>query len=120
MQTCRTLADAMMHATSLFATEGSNDVLNQVLKQVEAIKTPNQYLSVFHLLGSAVRNGAGRGKIPCQPTTIAKSNGRPRGAAPLTKGRRPKALLSQTKRSHNLSQNIDANQANAKNHGTGH
>ena len=80
--------------------------------------------SMLHSLGSDLcTKGAGRGKIRCQPASIAGgAAGKPRGAAPLGKGRKPNTLSAnaKSKRPRNLAQNIAKNLANAKSHGSGH
>lgn len=66
---------------------------------------------------SKICGGAVRGKIHCQPTSIARRNpGVPRGAAPIGKGRKRRVSLLEkaAKRERNLSLNISKNLPNAK------
>ena len=80
--------------------------------------------SMLYSLGSDfTATGAGRGKIRCQPASITRrGQGKPKGAAPLRKGRKPNSLMqnAKTKRPRNLAENIGKNLANAKSHGSGH
>lgn len=89
---------------------------------INSIKTTNHLNSFLH--NSSIdkkRGGAGRGKIPWQPTSVARRNpGRPRSAAPLGKGRKPGIIKTTETREHNLALNISNNVANAKSHGKGH
>ena len=97
--------------------------LEAAWKRFERTKTGNQKNSVLHTIGTGVLNrGAGRGKNRCQPTSIARRGpGKPRGAAPLGKWRRPSNLSTpKSKRPRCLSDNIEANVANGKSHGSGH
>ena len=114
----------MVAATGKLANADTEAALKRVLQLVNSLTTPNALNSFLSVLGSSARSGgAGRGKIPCQPTSVARrSAGTPRGAASLCKGRRPTAIasLSQSKRPHNLSLNVRNIQANGKSHGTGH
>lgn len=90
---------------------------------MNSVTSTNGFNSQLHSIGSAVRSGgAGRGKIPCQPTSISRrANGRPRGAAALCKGRRPAgAATASSKRTRNLAENVKKNLANAKSQGSGH
>ena len=87
------------------------------------MRSGNQLNSILQTLGSGLcSKGAGREKIRCQPTSIARRKaGKPRGAAPLVKGRKPGVLRNpRPKRPRNLSQNVAQNVANAKSHGSGH
>lgn len=107
------------------AKYGNADTLLGIKKfigRLSFIKSANQLNSFLNITGSSVKKGAGRGKIPCQPTSIARrSPGMPRGAATIGKGRRPlTTLTSRPKRPHNLAHNVKSNVANAKSHGTGH
>ena len=103
---------------------GDADTLLAIKKFKErlcSVKSTNQLNSFFYATGSSMKKGAGRGKIPCQPTSIARrSPGMPRGSATIGKGRRPSTLASRSKRLHNLAHNVKSNVANAKAHGTGH
>ncbi|KAK4316160.1 hypothetical protein Pmani_012669 [Petrolisthes manimaculis] len=114
---------AILKAAAQFGNEDSLEPLNKIIQSMNSVHSTNQFNSRLHCIGSAVRTGgAGRGKIPCQPTSISRrSNGRPRGTAPLCKGRRPAgATTAAAKRPRNLAQNIKNNLANAKSHGSGH
>ena len=101
------VANELVAATNRLADEHTEIALKKVLERVKSLTTPNALNSFLSVLGSSTRHGgAGRGKIPCQPTSIARrKEGTPRGAAPLCKGRRPKSISSQPKRPRNLSQN---------------
>ena len=95
--------------------------LERLQKVLGAVKTTNQLNTILHMLTATSKRGAGRGKIPCQPTTLARRKpGRPRGAAPLGKGRRPNIVKMKSKRPRNISLNIRENVANAKSHGSNH
>lgn len=112
----------------LFSKHEDDDVLaglHKFIRKLKTVKTSNQLTSVFcNAASSGVgRIGAGRGKIPCQPTSVARrSIGMPRGAAPMGKGRKRKGNVidKAAKRQRNLSLNVSQNQANAKSHGSGH
>lgn len=120
----RIAAEMLIEATARFGnSQQSVAALDKFMQRIKALKTANQYHSFLHGTGSSVKNGgAGRGKIPCQPTSIARrSTGNPRGAASLSKGRRPTGTAtSQAKRPRNLAHNILYNVANAKSHGNNH
>lgn len=107
------------------AKYGNADTLIGIKKfkdRLRLIKSTNQLNSFLNIMGSSMKKGAGRGKIPCQPTSIARRPpGMPRGAATIGKGRRPSASSTpRSKRPHKLAQNVKSNVANAKSHGTGH
>lgn len=117
------LVTAIENAVSLFGKSDTVAALHSLTRKINAVKTTNQLNSLLYSVGSCVaRKGAGRGKIPCQPTSIARRGpGRPRGAAALGKGRRPATLPQpKAKRPRNLAKNIKDNVANAKSHGSGH
>lgn len=119
----RIAAEMLIEAAARFGNPHSMAALDKFMQRIKALKTANQFNSLLHISGSSVKNGgAGRGKIPCQPTSIARRlTGRPRGAAPLGKGRRPTGTTTpQAKRPRNLAYNIQHNVANAKSHGNGH
>ncbi|KAK4316189.1 hypothetical protein Pmani_012697 [Petrolisthes manimaculis] len=101
---------AILKAAAQFGNEDSLEPLNKIIQSMNSVHSTNQFNSRLHCIGSAVRTGgAGRG------------NGRPRGTAPLCKGRRPAgATTAAAKRPRNLAQNIKNNLANAKSHGSGH
>lgn len=95
--------------------------LEKLQKALGAVKTTNQLNNILHMLTATSKRGAGRGKISCQPTSVARRKpGRPRGAAPLGKGRRPNTVKTKAKRPRNLALNIRENVANAKSHGSNH
>lgn len=98
-------------------TQGNLDHLTQKLK---LIKSSNQLNSFLCCAASAVTGsfrGCGRGKIPCQPTSIGRRQpGVPRGAAPLAKGRKRERNVGNNKRPRNLAYNISLNRPNAKTH----
>lgn len=106
-----------------YANSDTAAALSTAVRRLKTVKSGNQLNSILQTFGSGLCNkGAGRGKIRCQPTSIARRGpGKPRGAAPLGKGRRPSHLPNpKPKRPRNLSQNIAQNVANAKSHGSGH
>ena len=103
---------ALQTATEKYGNSDTAAGLKQATQRLKNIKSTNMLNSVLHTIGSSVCTrgiGTGRGKIPCQPTSIARRGpGQPRGAAPLGKGRRPSCLLNNRggKRPRNLSVNI--------------
>lgn len=98
----------------------SRTSIEAFMKKVKVLKSTNHLNSFLHSCGSLFKlSGAGRGKIPCQPTSVSRrSIGMPRGAAPLGKGRKRKAdlLVKAAKRRRNLALNVLQNQPNAKSH----
>lgn len=92
--------------------------IKQALAVTSSIKTTNQLNSFLHDFSTdKKRGGAGRGKIPCQPTSIARRNaGKPRGAASLGKGRKPGICKTTEKKGYNLALNVSNNEANGKCH----
>lgn len=117
--------EAILNATVRFGNSDTVIALNKILQRISSVHSAYQLNSALHCIGTAVKSdGAGHGKIPCQPTSVARRpTGRPRGAAPLSKGRRPRgssASASQPTRPRTLSHNISNNVANAKSHGSGH
>lgn len=118
------VAEALKEKTVELGDADTRMALQRYLQRVQSLKTTNQLNTFLNSAGSvSIRHGgAGRGKIPCQPTSIARrSTGMPRGAAPIGKGRRPAAALSsKPKRPRSLSCNVERNVANAKSHGSGH
>ena len=100
-----------------YGNEDTAVAMEKLQKALGAVKTSNQLNNLLHTLASTTKRGAGRGKIPCHPTTIARRKpDRPRGAAPLSKGRRPNGVTAKAKRPRNLAANVSANVANAKSH----
>ena len=107
-----------------YGNSETDKVLGKIEKRLVTVKTPNMLNSALHSLLSGLphgttRLGAGRGKIPCQPSSIARREvGLPRGAAPLSKGRKRKSSATgrPTKHIRNLSFNISQNQPNGKRH----
>ncbi|XP_064109014.1 uncharacterized protein LOC135217211 [Macrobrachium nipponense] len=83
----RDVADAIVRVSARYRNSSTDLELKKFLRRLDSVKTANRMNSLLHCTGSAIRNGgAGRGKIPCQPTSITRrSTGRPRGAAPLCK-----------------------------------
>ena len=118
----REAAEAFVTVSTKYGNADTLPSLKKFIGRIRSIKSTNQLNSFLNSMGSYVKKGAGRGKIPCQPTSIARrSPGMPRGAATIGKGRRPsKTLTSRSKRPHNLAHNVKSNVANAKSHGTGH
>lgn len=115
-------AEALVKTCARYGNSDTLMGIQKFLGRLKFIKTTNQLNSFLNVTGSTMRKGAGRGKIPCQPTSIARRTpGMPRGAATLGKGRRPSTTqASRPKRPHNLAYNVKSNVANAKSHGTGH
>lgn len=94
--------------------------IENYMKKVKILKSTNHLNSFLHSCGSSFKlSGVGRGKIPCQPTSVARRPvGMPRGAAPIGKGRKRKSdlLVKAAKRKRNLALNVLQNQPNAKSH----
>ena len=116
------IKDVMLEMFNRFGDDNTRVGMEAMLKKLKSAKTGSQYNSYLFSLGSSMSRiqGAGRGKIPCQPTSISRRGpGMPRGAAPLGKGRKRKnsLLLKAAKRPRNLAYNIACNQANGKSHG---
>lgn len=114
----------LLKTSEKFGNEDSVSALKMFVQRLRSVKTSNQFNSFLHTVGVGVcvQKGAGRGKIPVQPTSIARrSEGMPRGATPLGKGRRPlNCNMPKAKRPRNLAENVRNNVANAKSHGSGH
>jgi len=96
----------------------------KLLKRLKHITTPTQWETFLHTTGAAVscvyRSGA---KIRVQPTAISRR--RPsvtRGSKRIAAGRPPLSAAEsfRRKRLRNLSNNVAANQPNAKAHGRAH
>lgn len=115
-------ADALVKACAEYGNADTLLGIEKFKDRLKFIKSGNQLNSFLNIMGSSMKKGAGRGKIPCQPTSIARRTpGMPRGAATIGKGRRPSSThTSRPKRPHNLTHNVHSNVANAKSHGTGH
>ena len=115
---------AVQDATEKHGNEHTVAALTAAVKRIKKIKNSNMLNSMLYSLGTdATSTGAGRGKIRCQPASIARrGQGKPKGAAPLGKGRKPNTVMqnAKTKRPRNLAENIGKNLANAKSHGSGH
>lgn len=115
---------ALQAAVEKHGNEHTVTAFTTAVKTVKKVKNSNMLNSMIHSLGSGIcATGAGRGKIRCQPASIARrAPGKPKGAAPLGKGRKPKSLPenAKPKRPRNLGKNIANNLANAKSHGSGH
>lgn len=114
----------LLKTSKKFGNEDSVSALKMFVQRLRSVKTSNQFNSFLHTVGVGVcvQKGAGRGKIPVQPTSITRrSEGMPRGATPLGKGRRPlHCNMPKAKRPRNLAENVRNNVANAKSHGSGH
>lgn len=113
--------DVVNKKLSNFGNVDTSAGLSIMLKRFSAIKSTNQLNSMlFTCGGSSLKiQGAGRGKIPCQPTSVARRQvGMPRGAAPIGKGRKRKGILvsGPAKRQRKLSLNVSQNVPNAKSH----
>lgn len=117
---CSVLMDILLKNVDQYGDSGTEEALTTLIKKMSSVKTPNQLNSILHSSGSSLKHhGAGRGKIPCQPTSIARRQvGTPRGMASIGKGRkRQGSLLSKTpKRQRNLALNVSQNVPNAKSH----
>lgn len=118
----REAAEALVKTCAKYGNADTLLGIKKFTDRLRFIKSANQLNSLLNIMGSSMKKGAGRGKIPCQPTSIARRPpGMPRGPATLGKGRRPSTTLtSRPKRPHNLAHNVKNNVANAKSHGTGH
>ena len=91
--------------------------------RLRQMRTGAQLNSAMFCFGSTVATSGGGGrKIRCQPASISRRReGVPRGAAPVAKGRPPKASQKAArKRVRNLAVNVALNRANARSHGSGH
>ena len=76
-----------------FGDGESPKALDIWVKRLKSVKSSSQFNSYFSSFGSSMIRigGAGRGKIPCQLSSIAKREAAlPRGAAPIGKGRKRK------------------------------
>jgi len=68
--------------------------IEKLIQRVTTVRSSNQLDSILHCTGAALPGACGRGKIPCQPTSVARRQvGMPRGAAPIGKGRKRKGNL---------------------------
>lgn len=120
------LSSTLLELLSKYEDDGVCEGLNMFTKKLKGVRTSNQLTSILFSVASSSavsKGGAGRGKIPCQPTSIARRiTGMPRGAAPIGKGRKRAGNLIEKngKRQRNLFLNVSQNQANAKSHGSGH
>ncbi|XP_066958989.1 uncharacterized protein [Macrobrachium rosenbergii] len=116
------LTETIKHSAALYGDELTVGDIEKLTNRFRNVRTSDQLHSLFQCTGAALPC-VGRGKIPCQPTSIARrQQGMPRGAAPITKGRKRKGnLIHKTlKRQRNLSLNISQNVMNAKSHGSDH
>ena len=119
-----TIEDLLVTLKKVYKKFGDGEspkAIDILVKRLKSIKSSSQFNNYCYSYGSSrIRiGGAGRGKIPCQPSSIArKEPGLPRGAAPIGKGRkRMKAHIPRVaKRPRNLALSILNNQANAKSH----
>ena len=106
----------------------TDDAMRQMIDRLDGIRTGSALNSALHSFAGSVtvtRGGGGGRKIRCQPASLARrQEGKPRGAAPLMRGRPPQAVKEKVsvvpKRPRNLSFNIQRNTANLKSHGAGH
>ena len=99
-------------------------------KALNKMKNRNVFCSAVHMFGKeCVGRSAGHSKkIRVQPTGIARrSQGKPRGATALTRGKLRKRKVGEAaipranpKRARCLSLNVALNRPNAKSHGSGH
>ena len=110
------VTETLLEMSNVWGDEATPAALDKLNHRLRSSLSSNHFNTILHTTNSSVKSGgAGRGKIPCQPTSISRrSAGTPRGAAALCKGRRP------TKRPHNLARSVLLNVANAKLHGSGH
>lgn len=111
LQPCIELFDKNV---SKFSDALSEDAISAFMKRLGAFQSSSQLNSLFHTAGStgASSSGAGRGKIACQPTSIARRrSGMPRGAGPIGKGRKLKdcTLNNTVKRKRDLALTISLN-----------
>lgn len=123
LQVISEINDTMLHLATQYGNEQTLEGMQKLLSRLTSVRTSNQLNSLLHSTGSSAMQGAGRGKIPCQPTSVARRQvGMPRGAAPIGKGRKRKGSLIEksVKRQRNLALNISLDQPNAKSHGSGH
>ena len=104
-----------------FGDDNTQEVIEKLQKKIKNVKSANQLNALFSCIGSATAmlSGAGRGKIPCQPTSVARRQpGMPRGLAPLGKGRKRKGVFTsrEVKRPRNLALSVSQNHPNARSH----
>ena len=96
--------------------------LKKFKSRVSTIKTSAQLFSSLHTFGGGQSYSLKGSRIGVQPTARSRrQQGLPRGAAPLTQGRRPLSISrprsdKRKKRKHNFALNVESNQANAKKH----
>lgn len=112
----------LSEAFERFSDGLSSSAVTAMATQLRSLKTANQLnSSMLMFAASSSVSLCRRGKIHCQPTSVARRKvGTPRGYVSVGKGRkRTKTALSNTarKRTRNLSHNIASNQPNAKSHG---
>lgn len=99
--------------------------LQTMHKRVRRVQTPGQWQweSFLHTIGSAVPLARRQhAAIRVQPTALNRRRpGVTRGSKRLPPGRPGKSVhMVQAKRRRNLQVNVDANQPNAKSHGSSH
>lgn len=117
------LVAAFQNVAEKYSNGETAAAISTAVRRLNQVRSANQLNSILYNLGSDASNTrAGRGKIRCQPTSISRRGpGKPRGAAPLGKGRRPSSVANRkSKRPRSLSSNVAQNVANAKSHGSGH
>ena len=87
------LHDSIYELAAQYEDEQSLGALERLIDRVGNVRSSNQLNSLLQCTGVALPS-AGRGRIPCQPTSIARhQQGMPRGAAPISKGRKRKGNL---------------------------
>lgn len=79
-------AEAHVKVSTKYGNADTRLGLKDFIRRLTSVKTANQLNCFLNTMGLFVKNGAGRGKIPCQPTSVARRPpGMPRGAAALGK-----------------------------------
>ena len=87
-----TIEDLLVTLKEVYKKFGDGEspkAIDILVKRLKSIKSSSQFNSYCYSYGSSMIRigGAGRAKIPCQPSSIArKEAGLPRGAAPIGKG----------------------------------
>ena len=88
-------------------------LLKKYIKSLQKIKTSSQIMS---LLSHSIKHSRGR-KIRVQPTSVARRKDRGlQGSSRIQSGRPTKLEKKKSVRPHNISINIEKNQASAKKH----
>lgn len=75
----RVVSETLTKQTGLSKNSETRPALQKFLQRLNSVKTANQLNCLLSCAGSSVKyGGAGRGKIPCQPASIARrSSGMP-------------------------------------------